>query len=90
MSGRHAGPPIGSQAREATAPPYHGRHRAPEDEDEAVREAEEAFADLMFAADPSIRPAGWSPEERAGRVADERWSDPEHDPDHQEDPDEPA
>jgi hypothetical protein len=26
--GRHAGPPIGSEAREATTPPYRGTHRA--------------------------------------------------------------
>lgn len=31
MTGRHEAPPVGSEAREATAPPWHGQHRAEED-----------------------------------------------------------
>jgi len=31
MTGRHEAPPVSSSAREATAPPYHGRHRESDD-----------------------------------------------------------
>jgi hypothetical protein len=30
VTGAHGSPPLGSAAREATAPPYHGKRRAPE------------------------------------------------------------
>lgn len=61
MTGRHEAPPLGSAARDATAPPYHGRHRA---EDKPPNFDPAKDIDLMAVL-------------RAERVADERWSDPE-------------